>query len=140
MLVSNFFYLAKGKIEDDEDVDEYDDIADILNEYDEGEDSIGEVNDSEKKEGAVSDLVDAILCDGERILGELDEAAGDEEQAVGQHGKYPQVEGLQLQCLSTIYSPHYQRSSTNWQASKLKTPSLKDFPTLKVCSISVCWL
>jgi hypothetical protein len=45
-------------------------------------------------------------------------------------------ECLQVHCLSMIYSSCYQRSWTNWQASNLKTASLKDFPTLKVCSIS----
>ena len=97
MLVPIFFLVPQGHVEDDEDFDEYDDIADILNEYDEEEDSIGEANDSEKKENIVSDLVETIFCDGERILGEVDEEAGDEDWAVSQCRVSPQVEGLQLQ-------------------------------------------
>jgi hypothetical protein len=124
-------FLAQGHIEDNE---EYNDIADVIDGYDEEEDSIGEINDSEK-EGAVNALVDTIFCDGERILGEVMGVLGDEEQ-VNQHRRSPQVEGMQLQYLSMVYSLCYQRSSMNWQASKLKTLSLKDFPVLKVGSIS----
>ena len=137
MLVPIYFLVPQGHVEDDEDFDEYDDIADILNEYDEEEDIIGEANDSEK-ENVVSDLVETIFCDGERILGEVDEEVGDEDWAVSQRSGSPQVEGVKIQCLSTNNSPCYQRSPTNWQASKLKTPSLKDFTTLKACSTSVC--
>jgi hypothetical protein len=70
-----YFFVLQGHVEDDEDVDEYNDIADILNEYDEEkeeEDGIGEANDS-KKENEVSDLVETIFSDGEKILGEIDE-------------------------------------------------------------------
>lgn len=41
------------------------------------------------KEETQSDLVKAILCDGERILGEVDEVVGDEEGSL-------QVEGMQI--------------------------------------------
>lgn len=88
--------MPQGHVEDDEDFDEYDDIADILDEYDEEEDNIGEANDSAKKENIVIDLVEAIFRDGERILAEVDEEAGDEDWAVSQRRVSPQVEGLQL--------------------------------------------
>ena len=93
-----YFFLAQGDIEDDENLDEYDDIADILNEYDE-EDDVGEANNSGKKENVINDLVETIFCDGERILGELDEEAGREDWTVSQCRGSSQVEGLQLQCL-----------------------------------------
>jgi len=134
-------FRAQGHINDDEEVgddpDEYDDIAEFLDGYDDEEDGAGEADGLEKTENTINDLVELILCDGERILEELDEAVGDEDQAVSQDSGSPQVEGLQSQHLLTIRLLYYQGSPLNWQASIFRATKRK-IPPLKVCSVSVC--
>lgn len=118
-------FREQGHINEDEDVgddldDEYDDIADILDGYDEGEDGVREADGSEKTQNTIDDLVEIIFCDGERILGELDEAIGDKDKAASQGRRPSEIEGLQVQRLLTVRLLYYQGSPINWQASILR--------------------
>lgn len=81
--------------------------------------------------------MEIIFRDGEKILGEIDEVAEKEDQAVSQRVEFAQVEGLQVQHLLYIHSLYYQGSPKNWRASIFRQPSKQKIPSLKVRSIRI---
>lgn len=131
-MLALIFCFLQGCIEDNEEVEEYSDIADILDEYDKEEGYGTEASNLEKEEKPV-DLIQTIFCDVEKILREIDEEAGDEVQRLINIviASWRSVTSASL----VIYSSCYQRLLSNYQTSKSKTPTLNMFHKLKVCWI-----
>lgn len=77
-MLALIFCFLQGCIEDNEEVEEYSDIADILDEYDKEEGYGTEASNLEEEKPV--DLIQTIFCDVKKILREIDEEAGDEVQ------------------------------------------------------------